>query len=853
MRYDDRVPPEWHNQTPITGFPGAVPAVTTELLPPPVVDNSVGASTPLPPHSDAVKLEHARQAQENFNRRRAVGINQSLSPYRVTDQGLSAPLKALVDNTVKGQIVEDKVRNNPQVASVINNTFLPQPTKETAIRDITKKAIQQVEVAKQQILQPAPNPPSVEKSILPPLEQNLTIPENQAFNEKFGSARSNLDPSFDPETYGLRSEQPGSILPEVTVPERSVAELEPAETIEPVVELEPEPEPAETIELEPVSAKPVVELEPEPVSELTDTKKADEFLGRKMAYGLKPYVQSAYRNRILDIENPESNTAPNADPKNAVVVGIPSTKKATAPLQKAINTELARLKASTTTYDKDSTMPFWNWLADFSAGMRAAAKGGDQSIGAIAAGFDNVRTGAKERAATKLASRTAAIKNISELAGAAEDLASITGAGNFSGFGTAAGQFFKTAGLPRSGPITQAMVNNTNLNLDLVRKDYTYKTDKQNNVDIKSHERGTLENAPGWELDKDGLPKGKPITFVKGSKKYNDAVLNGTHTFTPPDEIETVATDSELRKILGNNYDAWKNKGAIIFLKKRAGRHTGLRIKNLPPGKWVNLYNGELNRAQLVDASIAGSVETAMENGFNVRMDIQSTAPPRSRASVLRTSNTAAQQSMALVDKLVAEDDRRRAAGEVPLFGAIGGIKRTYQNFTELASDIGRSLPIISWMGQSAAQNDYNYGMTEDVQDTFDKWAAQLPIFKTMLVYALAKARKVDNSRLNQHDVALARKDIDKLGVLTSSRQIREGLLAVKTQFQNVVDTNTEELNRIVGTKPLPELKAEGPDYEEVVRQLKEAKANNHPNLKTFIKRTDDMYGAGTANRALGN
>ena len=71
MIYDDRVPPEWLRQidSPITALPGPVPAVTTELLPPPVLDNSVGAPTPLLPHSDAVKLEHARQAQENYNRR----------------------------------------------------------------------------------------------------------------------------------------------------------------------------------------------------------------------------------------------------------------------------------------------------------------------------------------------------------------------------------------------------------------------------------------------------------------------------------------------------------------------------------------------------------------------------------------------------------------------------------------------------------------------------------------------------------------------------------------------------------------------------------------------------------------
>jgi len=588
--------------------------------------------------------------------------------------------------------------------------------------------------------------------------------------------------------------------------------------------------------------------EPADVPSIDETPDADQFLGSQMARRLRPYIKGAG----IDSTSVVAKTDPSADPKTATVVGTASTKRATAPLQKAINEELARLKASTVK-DPDSTMPFWNWLSDLSAGMRAAAKAGDSGMGALAAGFDNVRKGAKERAATALAGRTAAIKNISELAGAMEDLASITGAGDFSGFGSAAGQFFKTPNLPRSGPVTKTMSTNAGLNLDLVRNDYTYTTDKQNNVTVKTIKRDTLENTRGWELDPETkLPKGKPITFVKGSEKYNNAIKDGTHTFTDPDDIETIANDKEMKAILGKNYDAWKNKGSIIFVTKNAGVYKSLRIQNLPPGKWVNMYNRETNLTTMVDSSYPADVKQAQENGYNTIIKYQANTPTRGRASVLRTSNSAAKQSMALVDKLVAEEDRRRAAGEVPLFGAVGGVVRTYQNFTELASDIGRSLPIVRWMGRSAAQHDYNFGMTPEAQDNFDVMAAKLPIFKTMLVYALAKARKQDNSRLNQHDVALARKDIDKLGVLTSSRQIREGLLAVKTQFQGVIDRNTEELDLIVGTKPPPKQKPKGANYDAVVQQLKQAKADNHPNLETFMKRTNEIYGDGTAERILG-
>ena len=463
-----------------------------------------------------------------------------------------------------------------------------------------------------------------------------------------------------------------------------------------------------------------------------------------------------------------------------------------------------------------------------------------------------MRKGAKERAALEIASRTASIKNISELAGAVDDLASITGAGNFGGYGTASGQFFKTPNLPRSGVVSQQMSTNANLNLDLVRNSYTFKTDKQNNVTVHRQELGQLEQVRGWKLDDNGLPTGKPKIFTKGSSEYNAALE--THTFTEPDEIEVLANDAEMQQILGNNYQKFADKGSLVFVTEKAGQRVGgVRIENLPPGKWINLFNQETMRNRMVDASIAGEVERAKEDGFSVRMNFQADTPPRSRTSMLRGANVAARQSIDLVDRLVAEDDRRRIAGEVPLFGAIGGLKRTYQNFTQLASDVGRALPMISFMGRDAT-SDYMLGMTPEARGNFDTMAAQFPIFKTMLVYALAKARKQDNSRLNQFDVAQARTDIDKLGKLTSSRDIRAGLLAVKTQFQNVIDRNDEELQRIVGPEQSPKFrKREGSEYENIVKQLKEFKAKNDPNMEVYKQRFNGMYGPGAfeAERAL--
>ena len=91
----------------------------------------------------------------------------------------------------------------------------------------------------------------------------------------------------------------------------------------------------------------------------------------------------------------------------------------------------------------------------------------------------------------------------------------------------------------------------------MVRNSYTYKTDKQNNVTVHRQELGIPEQINGWKLDsKTGLPTGKPEIFTKGSPKYKAALE--THTFTEPDEVETLATDADMKKLLGQNYERFK-------------------------------------------------------------------------------------------------------------------------------------------------------------------------------------------------------------------------------------------------------------------------------------------------------
>lgn len=784
-----------------------------------------------------------------------------LNPVQPERQLTAADLTEIYGPGYEGRYYQPG--NIPAVENLAASQFPPQSTDEallqqypglmTAALEPTVPASMQRADIETELLPPPPQPPqqaalleSVAPSLEPPsdvvgplpmlnqpvaTESMLAPPEQQTAASALASPEvpELLDQRQLMAELGLPTVDPRDLPPAVAFPEERVTP--PAVPITPVSTAEILPAPG----ADPAAAK----AERGIVGPLS-TPEAQKFLGTQTAQRLKPYIPGPEikpeKTKVELLPAPDPK-APNAQPSVAVPA-VTKKNEILAPIQKTINAELKKLQVED---DPDSTLPFWNWLSDFSAGLRAAGKSGDQTVGAIAAGFANVRKGAKERAALAAAARTASIKNISELAGAAEDLASITGLGNFGGYGTAAGQFFKTPNLPRSGIVNEQMNKNTNLNLDLVRNSYTYKTDKQNNVTVHQQKLGELTQITGWRLDpKTGLPTGKPEIFTKGSPKYNKALE--THTFTEPDEVETLATDADMRALLGANYEKFKEKNSLIFVTRKAGRPKGIRIQNLPPGKWINLFNQETMTSRMVDSSIAGEVDQAMKDGYTVRMNFQADTPPRSRTSMLRGANTAAEQSIALVDKLVAEDDRRRVAGEVPLFGAIGGLKRTYQNFSELASDVGRSLPIISFMGRDAT-SDYMLGMTAEAQSSFDTMAAQLPIFKTMLVYSLAKARKQDNSRLNQFDVAQARKDIDKLGALTSSRDIRAGLLAVRTQFQDVISRNNKELQRIIGVDQGPDTrKPEGAEYESIVKQLKEFKAKDDPNMEVYIQRFKEMY-----------
>ena len=839
MIYDDRVPPEWLRQidSPITALPGPVPAVTTELLPPPVLDNSVGAPTPLLPHSDAVKLEHARQAQENYNRRRAVAMNQSLSPHRVTAQGLSAPLKALVDSTVKGQIVEDKVKNNSQLASLLNNTFLPQLNKETAIRDITKNAIQQVEVAQKQILQPAPNPPPVEQSILPPLEQNFDIAETQAFNEKFGSARSNLDSSFDPETYGLISEQPGSILPKIAIPERSVAQPVSAEP-----ELEAQPVSAETIEpeLEAVSAETIEpEPEPQPVSAETEF----EFMPNLLTDAEKPNFEASLNEGkpVLSSVKPSrdgSEVVPTTKP-----VPLAKTGNKTLDLvDKQMHTELARLVEKP---PKDSTMPFWNWLADFSAGMRAAAKGGDQTFGAIAAGFENVRKGAKERTATKLAQRKITIENIKDLGEVREDIAAADALGNVGASATAKyatwlspGQTVGPNGIAPQGYVTA-------LGYSPWKTTISYSTNKAGQVIETVHTRDLTKDKKVrfWKRGADKLPNPKNYKDISPSdKQFGTFTKSPEWTSISPGETSRILTPAEIR----NHPQLSKNKkalnrildsGALIKVQMNEnGTEKEWAIVNPPDARLVPYYSRRLKYVVTLDEKNPEDLAKIKTHKLTKLTELKGELGPTAYQEALEKVKWG-QQGIDMINQIrsIAGED-----GGKEILGSIARLKRKGQNALEFIKVLGKSfLPLDGLASEitqdfSAPDSDPNVEMW-----WYDPTLDAADILHNSLVYKYAKLLK--GSRLNTDDINNAKTTLGAKGWFNTNLTMLSRLKAIEPLFKSSVDASTQSLSRL--RQGMDELEDDlsdttRPRYTPTADSIKKIRENyNNPVLKKFFIR----------------
>ena len=502
----------------------------------------------------------------------------------------------------------------------------------------------------------------------------------------------------------------------------------------------------------------------------------------------------------------------NAPATSKSVVGKDGTILTSSELQKPINTANQAINDLDKTIQKelvaltkqapaDSTMPFWNWLSDFSAGLRAAGKKGDKTLGAIADGFANVRAKAKERAATQLAARKISIENLESLGKLKEDLvaASATaGGGNpyaqslFSGFGEK-NQVFGT-----NGVVPNRFVKDK-LGLD-ERYRVSYSINSKGVASFKQWKPEAREMVTLYPIGNDGQITRKPVRVVKGSDDHIKKLNSGNFDDNKPDVIERPLTDAQLSKLGFTNetISGWRNSGQIAVGEILPSGQIGkFRVQKQAKDDGANFMNVQTGEYYYLNKNDARHMRLARENRL-VETNITQPGVSKSVASELTDAINSSTNGIGIIDQLAAMKSR---LGEENLLGVVGRASGTAQNFVELIKDLAGQDNFIGLSSfASTVDRDFDVNdplVTEPVRAYFDfkKHLAAVPFLKQALVYQLARTFK-QGRKLNMQDVNNAK---EALGFeqVTGEQTVFVRLEQAKKAFAKQIRQKQKQMKKI--------------------------------------------------------
>ena len=525
---------------------------------------------------------------------------------------------------------------------------------------------------------------------------------------------------------------------------------------------------------------------------------ANEFLGKQAA------------NYIRDLTPDYDASKGNAGPKLASVQPTPSgrttTKSVLQPpvktssntvnqIDKMIQTELASLTKQAPT---DSTMPFWNWLSDFSAGLRAAGKKGDQTLGAIADGFANVRAKAKERAATELATRKISIENIKNLGEVRED---IIKADRLGGLGASATAMFSKYLKPGevvgpNGVVPRGFANR--LGYDY-RTTGTYSTTKAGRVVIDWH---TQDPAKDKKVrfypinQKTKLPTNKGSLLISPmDPKFMDYSRDPKYTQTGPSETVDVLSNAQMEKMFKDSPEYLRRlqeTGASVRVNynsdgtiKNYSIHEprSMKVQGFYDQKNSVLFTGDANNpVQMRDASRRGLVPVT------VQMD----GVGKSSAVMLTNEINSARQAKAIITRL---QELRQNQGGGAILGTIADAKRSGGNFLDIITQVGREIMPVYSFGQEVS-NDIANGMVDpNVEAWLNRDLSEAKVLESSLIYKYAKILK-GTGRLNADDIQRAEKALSTRGFLKSDVDIFTRLESVLPLFEQTITDKTAQLKK---------------------------------------------------------
>ena len=464
-------------------------------------------------------------------------------------------------------------------------------------------------------------------------------------------------------------------------------------------------------------------------------------------------------------------------------------------IDKMIQTELANL---TKEAPKDSTMPFWNWLSDFSAGLRAAGKKGDQTLGAIADGFANVRAKAKERAATKLATRKISIENIKNLGEVRED---IIKADRLGGLGASATAMFSKYLKPGevvgpNGVVPRGFANR--LGYDY-RTTGTYSTTKAGRVVIDWH---TQDPAKDKKVrfypinQKTKLPTNKGSLLISPmDPKFMDYSRDPKYTQTGPSETVDVLSNAQMEKMFKDSPEYLRRlqeTGASVRVNYNSdGTVKNYSIHEPRTMKVQGFYDQKNSVLFTGDVSSPVQMRDASRRGL-VPVTVQMDGVGKSSAVMLTNEINSARQAKAIIERL---QELRRNQGGGAILGTIADAKRSGGNFLDILTQVGKEIMPIYSFGQEVS-NDIANGMVDpNVEAWLNRDLSEAKVLESSLIYKYAKILK-GTGRLNADDIQRAEKALSTRGFLKSDVDIFTRFESVLPLFEQTITDKTAQLKK---------------------------------------------------------
>lgn len=514
-------------------------------------------------------------------------------------------------------------------------------------------------------------------------------------------------------------------------------------------------------------------------------------------------ADSMSTNYILPKAEAEAQSASvTVAPKRADSAGaVPVTTTIQNPLirnlDKKIQTSLAGLN---TKADPESSKPFFDWLGDFSAGLRAAGKSGDQGLGAIATGFEAARAGRKQRIETQVAAEKISIENIKNLGEIREDIITADRLGAPGSSAQALYGAYVGPGEPvlgANGIIPRAYMNR--LGYDQ-RTTGTYSTTKAGRVVQQFHTQDPTKDKKirFYPINsKDKLPTREGSVLISPSNpKFREYTQNPDFTQIGPSEITEVLTDEQLANYFKGNPAYLKrlqDAGATVRVTKNEdGTTKSVDILNTTQQKLQGYYNQNSGTFQVGDPNNPRHRAKILAGNL-VPVTIQMDQIGKSSSVQLRNEINSAAQGIEIINKL--KELRARGNGDA-ILGSIATAKRAGANFLDIVTQAGSEFLPFYTFGQQLEFDINNDLIDSNVVAWLNRDLSEAKVLETSLIYKYAKVLK-GTGRLNSDDIRRASDALGKRGFLKSDVDIFARYDAILPFFRTTIEDKTAQLKTV--------------------------------------------------------